>query len=76
MLKEKIEKIKKLVEACNQLADERVFTYKVTETTENRFFIKVECKNHVYRNELRTLITLIDILNPVTESGDDFADLY
>lgn len=63
MIKEKIESIEKLVEACNQLADDRVFTYEVTERFNNCYAINIECKNTAYRNELRTLVTLIDMLH-------------
>lgn len=76
MLKEKIEKIQALVEACNQVADDRVFTYKVSETLADRFAINIECKNTAYRNELRTLVTLIDMLHPTLDESEIFVQLH
>lgn len=76
MLKEKIEKIEKLVEACNQLADDRVFTYEVTEQFDDCYAINIECKNSAYRNELRTLVTLIDMLHPTLDESEIFVQLH
>ena len=76
MLKEKIEKIEKLVEACNQLADDRVFTYEVSERYENSYAINIECKNTAYRNELRTLVTLIYMLHDTLDGSEIFTQLY
>lgn len=76
MIKEKIERIQNLVDACNQVADDRVFTYEVTETIADRFAIKIECKNTAYRNELRTLVTLIDMLHPTLDESEIFVQLH
>lgn len=76
MLKEKIEKIQALVEACNQVADDRVFTYEVTERFDNCFAINIKCKNTAYRNELRTLVTLIDMLHPTLDGSEIFVQLH
>lgn len=69
MIKEKVERIEKLVEACNQLADDQVFTYEVTERFDSCYAINIECKNTAYRNELRTLVTLIDMLHPTLDES-------
>lgn len=76
MIKEKIERIKNLVDACNQLADDRVFTYEVTERFDNCYAINIECKNTAYRNELRTLVTLIDMLHPTLDESEIFVQLH
>lgn len=76
MLKEKIEKIEKLVEVCNQLADDQVFTYEVSERYENRYAINIECKNTAYRSELRTLVTLINMLTTTLDGSEIIIQLY
>lgn len=76
MIKENIERIKNLVDACNQLADDQLFTYEVTERYDNCYAINIECKNTAYRNELRTLVTLIDMMHPVLDESEIFVQLH
>lgn len=76
MIKERIERIKNLVDACNQLADDQLFTYDVTERFDNCYAINIECKNTAYRNELRTLVTLIDMMNPTIDESEIFVQLH
>ena len=76
MIKEKIERIKTLVDACNLVADDLVFTYEVTESYDNSYAINIECKNTAYRNELRTLVTLIDMLHPILDESEVFVQLH
>lgn len=76
MIEEKIERIKNLVDDCNRLADDKVFTYKVTEIFDDCYSIEIKCKNTAYRNELRTLVTLIDMMNPILDESECFVQLH
>ena len=68
--------IKRLVKACNDLANERIFIYGITGPIEGELSIHIECNNNIYRKELRTLVTLIDMLNSSLELEYTFENLH
>ena len=76
MTQEKIERIENLVQACNVIADDRVFTCRVSEIYADSYAIEINCKNTAYRNELRTLINLIDMLHPTLDDSPSIVSLH
>lgn len=76
MTQEKIERIENLVRACNVIADDQVFTCRVSEIYQDSYEIEITCKNTAYRQELRTLINLIDMLHPTLDESPSFISLH